>query len=889
MAAFFISLFLQLVVAFLAPKPKIPNAKRYSLNEFTFPTATEDRAQQYGVGTFQANGNVIWADDYYAQAVTEEVSTGLFSSQTITKGYRYHVGMWLTLTGVTCDEVTEIRLGDQVVWSGKLVLSKTAPTTLDVDASWSSTEDQEIADGMFGRFVFFNRALAEGADYVPAPNAYLEQQLGVGKVPEYPNTLHVLWLGPSAGSMPVPGKTAGVFGRRTEFRKFGFLGTSPQIPALTISLGRKPDVSVALPTGRDITFPVVGNTHDANVRAALDAFIAANSDIEGDANPAFVELELLTSRSPGLGPRLSPWAVEVEAYLKSAQRLKNEGHGISFPWEASQPVSELLSDIGQQANSFFELNERTGQLRTKLVRSDDVPVMTFDENNITSIGQLERVMADQAPNLIEVPWIDRANGWIQRVSQVKNPAGRKAAGSVITYRAEYRGVTREPVAAILGSRLMRQHASPLAKLPWTATVPVGTVLKPGDLVIVRHPSLKQTLRMRIASARFASFQSQLSVDLEGLEDVFRDGLASYATDAPPLPGQGAAVPPASLVNGQALQAPYALTGDDGDHVMYVGDDPGTATSTYRLALQKIYGWDGDNGVNIYVDNTQEPAITGSLNTLFTSLQVSPQLSLTLTAAAAEQWARRPRGPLYVLAGNEWMTCDGWTLTGATLTATNVTRAIFDTVPQRLGVGSIVRILLGYVIYPARLKTAPGGGLPVIDGLENCTLRTESRGAGGVLSADAAPASEARWQFATATCRAPRPLPPAYIRLDGLVGPLSDAETPPSVSRAASVGVAWTNRNRLTRGTSSYFSTSGDSEPNVRTSCVLEYLADNNQWATTKWQVAAAGATSAIVDTSTNSVPAGARALRIRIRSERVVSTNNYVASADVLAYFQVTS
>jgi len=138
--SFFIQLVIQLVLMALTPTPKGRNAKKYGLNDFDAPTATEDRAWSYGVGTFQVSGNVLALMDYFATPVTKRVKVNLVKSFKQTVGYEYACGMWLSLCAATCDELTEVRLGSRVLWSGSLTLSKTAPTELVINKTWTTTE-----------------------------------------------------------------------------------------------------------------------------------------------------------------------------------------------------------------------------------------------------------------------------------------------------------------------------------------------------------------------------------------------------------------------------------------------------------------------------------------------------------------------------------------------------------------------------------------------------------------------------------------------------------------------------------------------------------------------------------------------------------------------------
>lgn len=895
--SFLFSLFLNALVMLLTPVPKFPGAKKYELSEFSIPTATEDRSQTVGWGVFRAAGNVIWFGDYRADPKVENVDVNLLKSTKVTKGYRYHMGLWLSLCGVTCDRVREIRLGDRTVWSGNLELSKTGITALDFTMSFNQQEGQEVPDGMTGRLMFFNQSVLEGAEYTALRNLYIESQVGES-VPAYPNTLHAVFMGPSGAPNLVQDFVVGsillstwnqLSGARNNGRTTGFVGSGPNISPLTFTLERAADLSYAFPDDTTLTFPFEGRLSPQNsLRDELTAWVSQRQSVEGDANPALVELEVLTSRVPGLGPRIYPWAIDVSSYLKAADKYWQEGHGVSFAWETSRPVSELLTDLAEQTNSIRETDERSGRLRTKLIREHDQPVAAFDESNLVELSSFSRNNPDMAPNRITVPFIDRSQGWAERVAIAKNPAGIKGAGTVIDYRAEFFGVSREELAGRLASREARKHGSALVRASWVGVVPIGTILKPFDLVTLKHPKLGQTVRMRILSARFASYQGRLRAELEGIEDVFRGGYSGVVTTIPGLTAPGAAMPPASLTSPTLELAPYALHGDDADHLIYSAIDPDTATDTFRAAYQESVSWE-DGEAFTYADDEQEPAVLGTLAGELLTSQESGTVTFTLSASAAQQWARSLRRAVYFKLGDEWCKCSSWNLQGTTLQANGVSRGLFDTLPAQHQPGAIARFLLGYVVLPKRCRTNPGGGLPVVSGYTSLSARAESRGPGGVLEPSLATNSGGTWHYSQDQSRAVKPLPPKLVRLSGALGSLSSFETPPTIGRAAQLELTWANRNRLSRSDESYFDTGNDYEPGASLTYLLEWESTlAGFWDSVGEPTSAApGATKVVLDASR--VRADARRLRVRLSVRRPTSGGDFVESRVFFAYWTLSN
>lgn len=904
MYAFIVWFITTLITELAKPDTRTNTAKRYSLNEFSMPTATEDRAQPLIFGTSQVAGNVTWYGDYEAQPVERTVSTGWFSSDTQTLGYKYHIGFSLSLCAATCDSVHQIRVGDHVAWAGDVSLSRDSITNVNVDKTWGDQEGELVPNGMRGRFRFYNHdttGAAGGvlAPYVPLETGYLDAKIG-RRVPAYPNTCHAVFIGPSA-------ERVGLVGKPVSYPRYGYVGNNPNIGALLLTLKRLPKWDAALGgSARDnryLTYPFVGSVAAGDyTRAELDAWIAAQSDISGDANPAMVILELLTTHIPGIGPRIGTRSINLESFFRAAETLKNEGNGVSFTWESSKGLDELFKEIHKQCQSNLQINPRTGQLQFGLIRTTDTPLMRFDDSNILELTSFLRVSLEDAVNEVQVPFIDRQFDWQQRIESAFNAAGVRSAGTSIAATNEYIGVSRQELAQQLASRDIRVLASPLALASWTGTVAPGTVLQPDQLVEFVHAPTGQLLRMRISTVKFADPNSRLRVEIEGVEDVFRNGVAGVSTppidNTPADPG-----PPLAVTGATFAPAPYALHAqpDGYERLMYIGMDPGVGTSTYQLAVQNgLTAW-SEFDTALFMPKSNEPAINGFLTAAMAASSISPTFQMTLSDAAVEQWKKKTRGVLYMIVGSEWMACSGWTLTGNTLTAVSAERGIFDTVPGRFAAGTAVKVLLGFEIYSNRLKTFVVSGLE-LEGAGTLTAavaRAESVGPGGVLDPVSAPASEASWTYSAtaAASRSPKPLPPAYLRIGtspGIAGALNTTDAVPNLVRAASVTLNWMNRNRLSQLTAGYYTAANDNETGALLSYALDWETSPGVFSTNadlqNYTNVAAGATTTSVNLS--SVPAGGRVIRLRVimrRPHAVSSGNNFALSTPVDVFWQLTT
>jgi hypothetical protein len=832
MEAFLISLAINIAIQLLTPVPKLPGAKRYGLNDFDVPTASEDRAWTYGVGTFQVAGNVVWMGDYKATPITQEVRVNWFKTTTQILGWRYCVGLWMTLCVLPCDELTEIWSGDRIVWSGSQVLSKTAVTEVAIDKKWTSSEGQEAPEGMKGRFLFFNHAVADGADFEQLPCEYLDAMLGEGTYPAYPNTLHVVWVGPSGGS------------------ESGWLSNGPQIQPLRFTLKRAPNLAQPglYEAGFPASTPLLPN---------------------GDAPLGPVLLELMCGRSSGLGPRISPWAMDLASFGSSGE------HGVSFTWETSKPVAEIVQQLCDVAACALDTDEATGRVTARAMGEALVGsagrTLHFDDSNTIEVESRVLDIREDMPNQIVVPWVDRSRNWQSRQAFANNRAGQRGANGLLQRTVEYLGVCSEQTATYLASRAMRNLGAARPRYRVRAHSGGSYALSSGgvyphvgDRANIVDPVNGATVIGVITSSQIAAYENSVQFQFECWAGDWAAGIAGSVDT--PGDTSGETLLPVPLVDAVVMRAPYALTLDDADHPLYYAMDPNVGTTNFRLAVQENrISWSTDVDP-VYSEQQAEPAISGVLTAAVGATESDTSFDLQLTESGMQQWRLQTRRTLFLLAGDEWMTCSSWALDTDTrvLTATGVARGIFDTVPAAYAAGASVTLLLGYVIDDVRLKTVPTSGEPY-GGLEGVVCRAESRGPNGVVQVEDAADSEAVLADAGDDFRALRPLAPGAVKLDGVMASLH-ADSPAAVIRAASLPLTWANRRRTAATTTSWFGAYDGGETYQLTHYRLAYPAADGIWVETEDMEAAPGVNSVMLDLS--GVPAGERLVRVTLWASR---------------------
>lgn len=105
----------------LRPKNNQSNPLSAHLGDFQFPTATQGRPVPIIWGTVRLNGpNVIWFGNLVAKPITQSQKTSLFSSHTVTTGYKYFLGFQMGLCRGQIDAIKTIWVANKILWQGSV-------------------------------------------------------------------------------------------------------------------------------------------------------------------------------------------------------------------------------------------------------------------------------------------------------------------------------------------------------------------------------------------------------------------------------------------------------------------------------------------------------------------------------------------------------------------------------------------------------------------------------------------------------------------------------------------------------------------------------------------------------------------------------------------------
>lgn len=252
------------------------------------------------------------------------------------------------------------------------------------------------------------------------------------------------------------------------------------------------------------------------------------SQIGKDANPAHIIYESAINRDWGLGYGTD--ILDEDSFRVAAQRLYDEGLGLSFIWDSEDNLQSFIDDIKSCIDASFYLHRRTGKWVLKLNRPGDPIKMTIGPEN-AELESYTRKSLGETFNEISVKYTSRETEDYVSVT-VQDAANIESQGRVLPTTKEYIGVREEAVAIALGQRDMQVSSATLA----TAEVIVNRTasdLYPGDVVNFTWPEDEiNNLQMRIVEVTIKAPGDE-RISLKLVEDVFGQANGSFNGISPP--------------------------------------------------------------------------------------------------------------------------------------------------------------------------------------------------------------------------------------------------------------------------------------------------------------------------------------------------------------------
>lgn len=474
----------------LRPKPNLKNAQPAGLGDFQFPTATEARRIPLVWGTVEIRGpNVVWYGDLLQDPIRERVKTGLFSSETFTKGFRYYIGMQFALCEGPVDSLRTMRIQD------KLVLDATAsPITHGGTFTVNDPElfggDDLGSGGFIGTFEFFAGTAAQ------SPSSYLANHISLdGGTPAYRHTCYV-----------------------APYQEHIYVGNSTSIEAPRYEVTRIAATG-ANPLG--LATPAVNTL---------------------DANPANVLYEVCTNME--WGAKIATTAMDADSFEDAAAVLATEGNGFSFLLDAEEDLGAMVKRLEKQIDGAVVQDAATGLWKLQLVRDDYAPedAQLFTDGsdgepaNIDTVETFTRGTWEGTANVVSVEFVDRSDEYKTTFATAANDANVEVQeGNRVFAGDRYPGVKDGTLADSIAWRDLRVLSTPLAqaRVVTNRTTYAVNPYDPVRLTFTGREFAVVGLPMRVKSVdRGSLIDGRIIYEL--VEDVFRAGAGSYG---PPPPSE----------------------------------------------------------------------------------------------------------------------------------------------------------------------------------------------------------------------------------------------------------------------------------------------------------------------------------------------------------------
>lgn len=494
----------------MRPKPSIEDARPKGLGDFSFPTATEGRVVPLIWGLELLTGsNVIWYGDLKQEAITEKVKTGLWSSDRITKGFRYHVGVQFALCRGPGVVLKRVLIGDTEVFSGTVA----GGARFDIDKIDLYGGDDLGSGGLQATCDF------EGGTTTQAVNAYLDdpsrqqvvQPTVADTAPRYTGLSYVV-AREFTSAAPLTTNAGAYVGNSTTVRPWKF------------EVQRFPGLFSGQTAGENI----IGTD---------------------DCNPMNVIYEILTNDEWGFGfPDADIDVGAGSTFVKASDRLIAEVNGFGMVLDRAMKASDLMQEVQRQIDGVVFLNQRTGKWTVQLVRGPDDPefgydidtVPQFTDGVVQTVRNFTRGSWEDTTNQIAVRFNKRADDYKLSYALAQDMANAQIQGggtvltaTTVSAEVSYPGVKTSALAINLAWRDLRAQSFPLARATFVVDRSFWDLII-GEVVAWTNTKLGLVkLPMRITRIDFGKLEDN-KMTVTAVQDVFEFAAASYG--APPTTG-----------------------------------------------------------------------------------------------------------------------------------------------------------------------------------------------------------------------------------------------------------------------------------------------------------------------------------------------------------------
>ncbi len=501
-------------------------------------------------------------------------------------------------------------------------------------------------------------------------------------------------------------------------------------------------------------------------------------DPDLDANPAHIIFECATNGEWGAGTAVSQ--IDLDSIKSAADRLFDEGFGLSLIFSGQQPVKDFIADICRHIDATFDVDPRTGLYVLNLIRGDYV-IDDLPEINPSNfkLRAFSRRTWSETVNEVSVTWTNPVNEEQETVTYHDLGNIAQQRGNIVSETLTFDGIRSAELALRVAEREAARRGSPLAALEGEVNR-AGAEWMPGQVILFTWPKLGiYRLPVRLGSVDRGSPGSP-GVTITAVEDEF--ALPSNPYTRPPVSEwEDPSSEPFPLTNVLPVAIPYFLLVQD------VGSDEASAIEVPDTYLAVLASTSNDDAYAfslsaLGVDITGEPAWVDLGLKSLTPYATLPSALPRATTSSVQGFQNISGGGNPVRGTLLWVGTSGadneiMLVTDVSpLGVLTVRRGCLDTVPRAWPAGAPVWF------YDPQLAIEDDTTRSMGAQVQYKLLTETSKGR--------LPLADAPMVSVTAEARATLPLRPANVRINGVLWP--------SVVTGdfTALALSWANRNRL---------------------------------------------------------------------------------------------
>lgn len=177
----------------IMPKKQIEDARVGNLGDFQFPRSQYGDVVPIIFGTVEQKSPIVtWFGAFAASPITQDVSTGLFSSDTVITGYQYTIAMDLAICLGPDVFLRQIKSENKLIWGGGVASAGQENITVHQENLYGGPSS---GGGLSGTIEFY-----EGR-YTQPKSPYMSA-IGVAPLSRYNGVCHAVFCGFYVGTQP---------------------------------------------------------------------------------------------------------------------------------------------------------------------------------------------------------------------------------------------------------------------------------------------------------------------------------------------------------------------------------------------------------------------------------------------------------------------------------------------------------------------------------------------------------------------------------------------------------------------------------------------------------------------------------------------------------------